>query len=374
MNKILQRILLFLYLIINVLFVEKYVSRITDYHIVISVIYVIITLLIVGFFSKWILISTHTKKWEIALAIVFLYLGLRIQYTLDPYLIQVDRWSAIHNFLATMMQGEYPYGASTHLGGYGSPFPVWQMFHLPFYAMGNVGLSIFVVTISFVVTIHYFHSSKVALMTMVLLGISPAFWYEIAVRSDLITNILFVATITEWLSNKQIKLLQNPCSLGILSGLILSTRLVAIIPLCVIYGYEFLHIQWKKRILFLLTTIITFITTFIPFLLWNGSTLLFFEYNPFVLQTRQGSWLVLAVFAVIAISITLYMKGNDKYVSAITGLFLTALVTMAFVEKMWREQLWGGLFSSTFDITYLSIALPFYIIHLSRSILQERQI
>lgn len=374
MDKILQRILLFIYLIINVLFVEKYVTRITDCQFVFSIIYVAIALLIISFFSKRISTFTHTKKLVIGLGIIFLSLGIGVQYALDPYSIQVDRWSAIHNFLATMLQGEYPYSASTHLGGYGSPFPIWQIFHLPFYAIGNVGLSIFVVTIAFVATIHYFHSSKVALMTIVLLGISPAFWYEIAVRSDLITNILLIATIIEWLSNKQIKLLQHPYSLGILSGLILSTRLVAIIPLCVLYGYEFLHIHWKKQVLFLLTTIVTFTITFIPFILWNGSTLFFFEYNPFVLQTRQGSWLVLAVFAIIALSITLYIKGNNKYISAATGVVLTTLVAMAFVEKMWQEQLWGDLFSSAFDITYLSVALPFYIIHLSRSFLQEQQI
>ena len=113
----------------------------------------------------------------------FFLLAIFLQYVVDPYSLQVDRWSAIHNFLAAMQQGDYPYGASTHLGGYGSPFPVWQILHLPFYFLGNVGLSIFVVVLVFIGTLYHIHSNKVALMATILLFISPAFWYEIAVRT-----------------------------------------------------------------------------------------------------------------------------------------------------------------------------------------------
>ena len=71
------------------------------------------------------------------------------QCSLDPMTIQVDRWSAIHNFLNHLVHGIYPYAAQTHLGGYGSPFPVWQLLHLPFYWLGNVGLSFAVGVILF---------------------------------------------------------------------------------------------------------------------------------------------------------------------------------------------------------------------------------
>lgn len=112
----------------------------------------------------------------------------------------------------------------------------------------------------------------------------------------------------------------------------------------------------------------TFALTFVPFIFWRGSTLLFFEYNPFVLQTRQGSWVVLIIFAVIAIALVLYLRKHQQYRSAITGIVLTLLVVLAFGEKMLIHDLWTELFSSNFDITYLSIALPFYIEHLSFSI------
>lgn len=374
MSKLTQRILLLIYLVINLLFIEKYATRVTEYHLGISLVYLLAIICSLEFFSKRIAKSAHATIGTLGLGFLLLIIGICIQYHISPYSIQVDRWSAIHNFLAAMQQGDYPYGASTHLGGYGSPFPVWQIFHLPFYHFGNVGLSIFVVTIAFIATIHRFHSNKAALLSILLLGMSPTYWYEVAVRSDLITNMLLVATITEWLLNKRAKLSHHTFFIGLLTGLLLSTRLIAVIPLCMMYGYEFLHLEWKKKAIFVLTVIVTFVLTFLPFIFWKGSTLFFFEYNPFVLQTRQGSWMVLLIFAVIAILVTLCIKGNNKHLPAATGVLLTMLVGLAFVEKMWLQNLWGGLFTSTFDITYLSTALPFYIIYLSRSILSHRQL
>lgn len=332
------------------------------------------TCLIIGGIVKKLTSLSRPNLWLIATTLVFIGAAIILQYAIDPYTIQVDRWSAIHNFLATMLQGNYPYGATTHLGGYGSPFPVWQILHLPLFFAGNVGLSIFLTTIAFIATLYHCHSSKIALIATILLALSPAFWYEIAVRSDLITNMMLIAIISEWLIYKKIKLSNSTIPIGILAGLILSTRLIAIIPICVLYGYEFLKMGWKKQVICIVATILTFTITFLPFVLWNGSTLFFFEYNPFVLQTRQGSYLVLLIFAIIAITITLHQKGNTKYLSATTGLLLTILVVMAFAEKMWMHQLWNGLFTSAFDITYLSAALPFYIAHLSRSFAAKKQV
>ena len=264
-----------------------------------------------------------------------------------------------------MLQGIYPYGQQTHLGGYGSPLPVWQLVHLPFYIIGNVGLSIFAIIGLFIYTLNKTRGIQVALAATLLLILSPACWYEIAVRSDLITNILLVFIIVEWLMYHQISLTERTIALAILSGLLLSTRLVAVIPLAVIYGYEFLTMGWKKQGIFLGISLLTFGVTLIPFVLWKGSTLFFFEYNPFILQTRQGSGTALLIFIVIAVAITLYMKGDKQMRLPITGGLLTCLVTIAFLEKMWTENLWNELFAPTFDITYLSMALPFYLVEIA---------
>ena len=358
-------ITLLLYIIINSLFVEKYASRVVSFHWWLVIAYVVGVLCVVYVISHRVSKSRYTFVYLVSILITMACVALGLQYTIDPLTLNVDRWSAIHNFLSGMLDGQYPYGQQTHLGGYGSPFPVWQIVHLPFYCLGNVGLSIIVVTLLFLWTLNRLYSAKVALVAGALLLISPAFWYEVAVRSDLLTNIMLSAIIVEWLVSKKIQLTNNFVWIGVLIGAMLSTRLVAIIPICVIYGYEFLLMNWKKQCLFIVIAIAVFCATMLPFLLWEGSTLLFFEYNPFVLQTRQGSWLVLLIFACLAVGVTIWQRGQLNQRLATTGLLLTTLVTMAFVEKMWQHNQWTELFSSTFDITYLSVALPFYVTYLA---------
>ena len=374
MNLLIHRIALLLYILINTLFVEKYVSRVTSLHWIFAIVYIVGIVCLLWAIRQYSHKCKHPFKWFLVLLIVFACIAGILQLSIDPLSLNVDRWSAIHNFLSGMFCGHYPYGQQTHLGGYGSPFPVWQILHIPFYALGNVGMSIIIVTLLFLWTLNRLYSPKVAFVVGILLCISPAFWYEIAVRSDLITNMMLSALIAEWLVHKNVKLINNVIGLAILVGLTLSTRLIAVIPLCVLYGYEFLQLSWKKQSLFLLIILGTFTLTMLPFALWQGSTLLFFEYNPFVLQTRQGSFLVLLIFACGAIGVTIWMHGRMNYRTIITGLLLTSLVVMSFVEKMWKENLWTELFSPTFDITYLSVALPFYIVYLSLSLTKKQSI
>ena len=177
---------------------------------------------------------------------------------------------------------------------------------------------------------------------------------------------MLVCLIAEWLTYKQVRLKEHTISIGIMSGLLLSTRLVAVIPLAVLYGYEFLKIGWKKQLIFVGTAILSFGLTIAPFIFWEGSTLLFFEYNPFILQTRQGSLTSLVIWLVMAVGITLYVKDKETARVQATGLVLTLLVVIAFVNKMWTENVWTELYTSTFDITYLSLGLPFYAIVLAQ--------
>ena len=346
--------------LINVLFVDKYVGRVVEWHTWVSAIYMFVNigalLLTIRLVDKLL----HPTRWLLGIGIIYLTLGLGIQYSIDPMELQVDRWSAIDHFLEGMLSGIYPYGQSTHLGGYGSPFPVWQVLHLPFYMVGNVGLSIFVVLALFFFSLWKIRGAKAALYVMAVCLFSPACWYEIAVRSDLMTNMILACVLVEWLMYYRIRLSERVVMIGILAGLLLSTRLIAVIPLAALYGYEFLHMGWKKQTLFIGIVAMVFTLTFLPFVFWEGSTLLFFEYNPFVLQTRQGSMLALALFAVIAILITIYNRGDQRCLHITIGGLLTGLVVIAFVETMWVDHAWNALYTSKFDITYLSLGLPFY--------------
>lgn len=349
-----------LYLTINVLFVDKYGTRVTELNYLIDLAY-----LLIGGGILYAVTSIHLpdRYYKIGLwvgsVIYFIVMGA-LQYAIDPMTVQVDRWSAIHYFLDNLLQGIYPYAAQTHLGGYGSPFPVWQLIHLPFYLIGNVGLSIFVFIGIFLLMIARYDSVRTAFIAFILIAISPSFAYEITVRSDLVANFIGILILCRWLQQQHIRLNEHLLFIAVITGLCGSTRLSAVIPIALLYGYEFLKLPWRKELCFILVTISVWAATFLPFLLWDFNQLLFFEYNPFVLQSRQGSPTVLFLFASIAIGLVIYQKDHlhDFYIHA--GGLLTLLVVLTFGYNMLSSGNYV-LYSCAYDITYFNMALPFYL-------------
>ncbi len=304
----------------------------------------------------------HVSNCCLGLAVfAFILFGASIQYAINPYQIQVDRWSAIYNFIDYLVHGKYPYMAQTHLGGYGSPFPIWQLLHIPFYYLNNVGLSLFVALIFTLYTIKLMYNNKVTICFLMWLLYSPAFIYEILVRSDLITNFLLILTTINFLLIKQIKLSSHYIQYSLLIGLLLSTRLAITIPFFIFLLRPFLALIFQKKIILLLGIILIFCLTFLPFLLWNTNNLLFFEYNPFILQTRQGSILDILLLIPVMVYLALSWKNNRTKLYSNIGYGLFLLTTITFIVNMTTYDNYQ-LFSSTYDISYLNMSLPFIII------------
>jgi len=349
-----------LYLLINTLFVDKYTMRVTEWHYLCDALYLIFSGGLIYALWRKPLCERAVKPLLWTGGILYGIALIGVQYMIDPLTLQVDRWSAIHYFLDNLCHGIYPYSAQTHLGGYGSPFPVWQILHLPFYALGNVGLSFFAALALFLFVIARSRSARTALMALLLVIASPAANYEAVVRSDLVTNFFVVCSLCEWLRYRGWSLKEHTFLLAVLTGLCASTRLAAVIPLAMLYGYAFLHAGWKKQTGFVLTVLATFALTFLPFFLWNGNQLLFFEYNPFVLQTRQGSPAGFLLFALLAVGWTVYKKDSLQHFHLYAGGLLTVLVVITFGYNMIVS---GNcdLYCSGYDISYFNMALPFYI-------------
>ena len=187
--------LIALFLSINGLFVLKYVSRTSFHPVLLLALFCIFTSIILFSFPYF--VKTLDKKKtniSIGLLCVFVTAGiLLLHYFINPYELNVDRWSAIHSVIHNLFDGIYPYSAQTHLGGYGSPFPVWQLFHIPFYLLGNIALAMLFSFLILVFTLVRYQKVKIsAFFFILLLAISPAFWYEVAVRSDLFYNFLLI--------------------------------------------------------------------------------------------------------------------------------------------------------------------------------------
>lgn len=355
-----------LYSCINVLFILKYGLRITSLGttIVACGLYVATITGVLWVINEY---MKRPRKSIVYALIGIVIVGLvMLQLHFDPYTLKVDRWSAIHNFLRNLLNGEYPYAAQTHLGGYGSPFPVWQILHLPFYLLGNVGLSFIFFMLLFTDAIRRIASLRDATVAFLLLILSPAFLYEVSVRSDLLSNFLLCATILMHLHHYKMTLEKNWVLIAIICGLMMSTRLSIAIPFIVYYFYDYIRChQAKIQIIFPCLAILIFALTFLPFMLWNGKMLFFFEYNPFVLQTRQGVWVDYILITVICTAASVWLKNRWHYYMLTSAICVLALVVMTFVSNMYIYDCWSELFDSRFDITYFNMALPFAVVALA---------
>lgn len=361
------------YIAINLLFIAKYASRISDVlAIAACLVYSIVT------FAAFAQIERknifQNKKRLLVSSLVAIALLIALQSSINPYELKIDRWSAIHHFIQSLFQGSYPYGAETHLHGYGSPFPVWQIFHVPFYLLGNVGLSFSVVTLLFIHSAYLQWGSKGGYLSLLLLVASPAYLYEVMTRSDMITNFLLVGSVVNYLVYFKITLKSHLIAIAILCGLTASTRLTAILPLFMLYFQEFTQVSWQRKISFLLIVVITFAVTFLPFWIWDANTLLYSDHGPFALQTSQIRDFDLIVFLVI--SVWLACKWKAKYVKlyAYTAVLLGFMVAYTFIFNMATRGDWLRLFSSTYDITYFNMALVFVIATLSALTASEKKI
>lgn len=356
---------LIIYLIINVMFIVKYSARISyKLSVVVAITYTISVCI-----ALFILKRIRFKRKSILLFLILSYIILLAigQTIIDPYQLKVDRWSAIHNFLHNLFHGIYPYAAQTHLGGYGSPFPIWQFFHIPFYLLGNVGLSFFFsLGIFFASVWKNFTAKQLSCMCLLIL-LSPAIMYECIVRSDLISNFLLLASFVNYLYFNSANIEKHWKKTAFVIGLFLSTRLSTAIPFFIYIFPIYSKFSKWKQILFPVYILCIFIITFIPFMFWNGEMLFFFQYNPFILQTRQGSMIIILLLIPVYFYLSLSWKGNYRLLMCNIALAMITLVAVTFIYNMYTTDTWNELFQSRYDITYFDMSLPFLLSSISSS-------
>jgi len=367
----------FLFLIVNSLFVIKYTIRLGYNPIVFTCLYCLFVLLVWWLLSK----KDHYPKIVESKFLYFsvlslLFIGIILLYCfIDPLKLQIDRWSAIRNFIQNLFNGVYPYAARTHLGGYGSPFPVWQLFHIPFYLLGNVGFGMaFSIALLCIFMVWYFDSYHQAVCYIILLSISPAFWYEVAVRSDLIYNFILCFIAIAAVYKKQLTIQHRTLGLGVLCGLFLSTRLSVLIPFSVFLFPDFLRSNLKQKILFVAITFITFLITFLPFLFWDFKALLFFEYSPVLLQTRQGVPLAIIILLALVLFFSMRWKNDFKLCSSYISIIFIVFISITFLDRMINDSFENNLFSSYYDITYFNMSLPFILFAITNRDMSETHV
>lgn len=340
----------------------KYSMRATEHFGYICITYAVVLALIMLLFNRRkTIINRHSDAIFWSMAVIMAAVMTAVQYHFDPMQNQVDRWSAIANPLTAMFSGRFPYSAQTHLGGYASPFPVWMAFHIPFWALGNVGLSEIFTALLFVISVKAAYGYQAGIKATVLLALSLNLWYETAVRSDLISNFLLLASFINLLICKKITFIKHPLLLSAIAGLWLSTRLSTAFPLFIMFFPFWLRLSAGRKASTLLIAAAVLCLTFLPFALWDWNGLFIAENNPFSLQARQGrpadSFLLLAVAVIMALK----WNGNNKMLMFFSAIILILVPVLAYGHNMYVYGNWTDIFNPAYDITYLDASLPFCI-------------
>ncbi|MCF0202270.1 MAG: hypothetical protein HUK08_02800 [Bacteroidaceae bacterium] len=346
-------LMVFVCIAVNSLFVIKYglrvlpASAVTGAVIVYSGIWVSLTYCCRNRYAR----ELVANKWTVLLLfILILTTIIFLHIYIDPYSINVDRWSAIDGWGRYLLDGRYPYDAPTHLNGKGSPFPVWQLFHLPFVMLGDVGYGFTASLILFFALLWKDKEYGFLGSSLVLMGISPAFWYEVAVRSDLFYNILLLALLTKYLKH------YSPYTVAVLAALFFCTRLVCVIPIAILCLQWYVkECKWETRIFMAMIFAGIVVAVFLPFVLWPDNDLLSSDISPLRLQTRQGGLFQLLLCLCLVV-VAAWTKTKNNYYAITAAVMFTFFVFCGIYNEN----------TLNYDITYISTALPFAIFALCK--------
>jgi hypothetical protein len=254
------------------------------------------------------------------------------------------------------------------MGQYASPFPVLHLLAIPFYWLGDVAyLEIFCFILASISIFKYAGLDKALIFNIILIA-SPAFWWEIAGRSELFSNLLLVVLFIYIVFNIKLKSKTSLLIIGFISGLLLCTRGITIIPLLVFLGFFLKNIPPMQKIKIFLMLSLGFIIPFIPLALWDFK--LFIEFNPIFLQTNKTP-LVVQIMAILLATFVGWMIKKEKYVYFHSFLILFTIMLTTFLLALHSEGWQTSIFQHHFDLSYFSTSLPFLIFGLLENLKQS---
>lgn len=351
----------FIYLFVNALFIFKYGG---EYNIFILAFYFIFVLAFAKFYIK-VNLNKSLYKWSFLILIVLSFLGIvGLNYFVDGYSLNVDRWSAMEVGINAILNNEYPYNIKDHMGRESSNLPILIILGAPFYLLfGSVGyLQAFCFLIFAYIFFRVLENYKQRLFALIILIISPGYIYEIYVKSDLFSNFIVMAGISyliwsQFIIKKNIKI----HSLSVMTVFILLTRLSVIIPCIILLFKPFIELPLKQKIIFVAVFAVTVFVILFLFFHNAHDFEMIAKHNPFNLQGGKQP-LVLSI-SLIIISCNLSFKVNSFLEVAFWSgflLFIAAFIT--FILYLIDFGFENVMVNSFFDLSFFNMSMPFIIL------------
>lgn len=341
-------------LLINFMFLLKYLSRYTEYYVFITIFVVIIQFVLIYFNSEVYKIIKKIKIPPLLIFVCFSVIFVIIANRIPLDSLKIDRWSVITSFWDNYFNDLYVYKAKSFDGNYPGPMPFYFLIMFPFYLLGEFSY----ITVIGVFLFLLLFKNKVDKSIIVTIVFSSFFIiYEILARSNIFFNSTLVLISLLYFSNKNKNLLLK----GLVIGLLLSTRNIFII----VYGVAFIYAFKKKEKSFYelfyigIIAVFVFMLTFLPFIYNYFND--FLEINPFIIQSSAllpFKYSVLCVVFSLLLSLFIGKKNDVYFLSGLT-LFLT--IAVYFVYNFIERGFTVAFFGSYADITYFIFCVPFFL-------------
>lgn len=349
------------FVFINFIFLVKYLERITDYYLILSLVFSCFYLIVWNY-------SINIKNFRLKgvhnliLMLVFIGLSIFVFDRIDVNSLRVDRWSVITSFWDNFFENKYVYFAKSNRNNYPGPMPFYFILALPFYAIKELGF----LTIVGILLFYYILKKEIKLDNNLFIGllltISSVFiFWEIACRSNIFFNGVIVLLVLKRILDTHVFNTKELLVSGILIGLSLSTRNVFVIPFIIAFCYllRIKQLSFKETISVGIVALITFGVTFLPFI-WNH-----FEdfkiMNPFIIQSSfLMPFELTLVFIVLAFVLSFVCKVKDDvyFFSAFT-LFIT--IIGYYFYYFYTSGFDKTFFDSQADISYFILSTPFFM-------------
>lgn len=346
---------------VNLLYLYKYGSRQTQVDVFVLIFgYILLISLGMYWFRKVNIEKPHFKTIYWGFVIFVSALLLAVNLWVDKQSIHVDRWSAMEVGIKALINGDYPYTALDHLQGRTSNFPALILMGLPFYLLGDVGFLQVGCFVLFAYMSYQINSTaKKQMLPLLILLASPCYWWEIFVKSDLMSNLIIcLCFIALWQKKNSADFFKRPILLAFICACLVMTRAIVLIPLSLFLFKSFTESKIKTQWLFSITFIIT-TALLIGLVLMNCPDIeTLKKYNPLELQSRSLPWFVSLFCILLPLYFSFRIKKFQKEFYQYSGIFILIPALLSFTHEL-SVSIENTIINSSFDLSYLAMAMPF---------------
>ncbi|MFD2568764.1 hypothetical protein ACFSRZ_15420 [Pseudotenacibaculum haliotis] len=356
--------LVILYFFANIFYLIKYGAR-QEYipvYILIALYLVIglVALRVVKYFESKINKSRYFNTLFLSFGLLIFFALVILVLNVDESSLKVLRWKGMYTTISHVLEGNYPY--TTFLDAKGdttSNLPALFYIGLPFYLLGDVGLlQPFVFLLLFVVVYKSNLTNYIKVLMISLLVFSPAFLWEVAAKSDLMSNMVLVSLFILWWKSKwKNDMFKKPVLLSFFIAFFLLTRLFVVIPFVILFFSSFFKIEMKKKLWFIVGLLFFLGLISLPVLITIPDLDTAIKFNPLNNQTGEAPWYLSILFLSLSVIFSYVHSSLNQFFKLFLLLTFFLVLSRFFInviEEGWQQNMFGSLF----DISYFGLIIP----------------